>query len=98
MHVIAKKTLEEFWRIHPTAQSALETWYKIMTRSSFTTFSEIRQAFRSADYVAPYTIFDIGGNQFRIVAAIHYNRQKIYVRHLLTHTDYDRWCKKHRRR
>lgn len=92
MHIIAKKALEEFWRIHPVAKSSLESWYKLISRSSFATFNELRGTFPSADHVAPYTIFNAGGNNFRIITAIHYNRQKVYIRHVLTHAEYDRWC------
>ncbi len=92
MHIIAKKALEEFWRIHPVAKSSLESWYKLINRSSFATFNELRGTFPSADYVTPYTIFNAGGNNFRIITAIHYNRQKVYIRHVLTHAEYNRWC------
>jgi len=93
MHVIAKKALEEFGRIHPSAKSALEAWYKVISKSTFSSFNDVRETFRSADYVNPHTIFDIGGNNFRIIASIHYNRQKIYIRHVFTHSEYDRWSK-----
>jgi mRNA interferase HigB len=96
MHVIAKKALEDFWRIHPTAKSPLGSWYRVVSRSSFSSFSDVRETFRSADYADAYTIFDIGGNSFRIIAVIHYNRQKVYIRHVFTHPEYDRWCKQNR--
>jgi len=53
----------------------------------------LRRTFPSADRVGKYTVFDIGGNKVRLIAAIHYNRRKIYVRAVLTHSEYDaeRW-------
>ncbi len=96
MHVIAKKALEDFWKSHPTAKAPLEAWYKVVSRSHFANFSEVRETFRAADYADPYTIFDIGGNNFRLIAVIHYNRQKVYIRHVFTHAEYDRWCKQKR--
>lgn len=93
MHVIAKKALEAFWKQHPAARYPLEAWHKIVSRSNFSSFDEVRQAFRAADYVNPFTIFDVGGNKFRIIVVIHYNRRKIYIRHVFTHAEYDRWCK-----
>jgi len=45
---------------------------------------------KSADKVGKFTVFDIGGNKFRLVAAVHYNRKKVYSRHVLTHVEYDR--------
>lgn len=49
--------------------------------------------FASTDYVAPYTIFDIGGNNYRLVTVIHYNTGKVFIRWVLTHRQYDQWNK-----
>jgi len=78
---------------HPTAQGPLEAWFRIVSKLSPATFVEIKRAFNSADYVAPYTVFDVGGNNFRVIAVIHYNRQKLYIREVFTHAEYDRWSK-----
>ena len=44
----------------------------------------------SADYVDPFMVFNIGGNKYRLIAVIHYNRRKVYIRQVLTHAEYDR--------
>jgi mRNA interferase HigB len=49
----------------------------------------VKATFASADRVGRFVVFDIGGNKFRLIAAIHFNRGKLYVRHVLTHADYD---------
>ena len=61
-----------------------------MSRMTFASLAELRRAFGSADKVGKFTVFDIAGNRYRLVAAIHYDRQRVYVRHVLTHADYDR--------
>ncbi|WFP49329.1 type II toxin-antitoxin system HigB family toxin [Methylomonas sp. EFPC3] len=61
-----------------------------MESEVFTDFNHLKTTFASADYVDGLTVFDIGGNQFRLIAAIHYNRRKVYVRDVLTHAEYDR--------
>lgn len=96
MHVISKKALEAFWLKHPMAKSPLEAWYRLVNMSSFDNFADVRQSFNSADYVTPYTVFDVGGNNFRVIAVIHYNRQKLYIREVFTHAEYDRWNKANR--
>ena len=96
MHIISKKALESFWLKHPLAQSPLEAWFRLVSVSSFDTFLEVKQAFNSADYVAPYMIFNIGGNNFRVITVIHFNRQKLYVRQVFTHAEYDHWNKLYR--
>lgn len=93
MHIISKKALETFWRKHPTSKAPLLAWHKIVSVSNFVSFAQLKQTFSTADYVAPFIIFDIGGNNFRIITVVHFNRQKLYVREVLTHTDYDRWNK-----
>lgn len=55
-----------------------------MEQTRFLDFKAIRAAFPAADYAAPFTIFDIGGNKFRLVAAMHYNTGRVYVREVLT--------------
>ena len=40
--------------------------------------------------IGKFTVFDIGGNKYRLITAIHYNRKKVYIRHVLTHTEYNR--------
>lgn len=96
MHVISKKALAAFWLSHPTAKTPLEAWFRLISTSSFDTFLEIKRTFNTADYVSPHIIFDIGGNNFRVISVIHFNRQKVYVREVLTHIEYDRWCKSNR--
>ncbi len=96
MHVISKKSLETFWRTHPSAKVPLLAWYKIVSVSDFESFLQVKAAFNSADYVPPFTVFDIGGNNFRVIAVLHFNRQKLYVRAVQTHAEYDRWSKTYR--
>ena len=93
MHVIAKPILIEFWQKHPDAQVSLQAWFRTMESDVFGDFNDLRKTFASADYVDGLTVFNIGGNKYRLIAAIHYNRQKVYVRSMLTHREYDldRW-------
>jgi mRNA interferase HigB len=97
VHVISRRAIEAFWTEHPAAQAPLEAWFRIVRKLSPATFSEVKRTFNSVDYVAPYTVFDVGGNNFRVIAVIHYNRKKLYVREVLTHAEYDRWSKSLRR-
>lgn len=90
MHVITRKRLREFSAVHRDAAEPLRAWYAIMSKSDFETFAQVKRAFGSADKVGRFTVFDIGGNKYRLIVAIHYNRGKVYIRHVLTHTAYDR--------
>ncbi|MDN5942538.1 MAG: type II toxin-antitoxin system HigB family toxin [Nitrospira sp.] len=90
MHIITRKRLMEFARIHPDARAPLNAWFSIVRNTDYTSFADLRMTFPSADQVDRFTVFNIGGNKFRLIAAIHYNRKKIYIRYVLTHAEYDR--------
>jgi mRNA interferase HigB len=89
MHIITRKRLNDFAAVHPDARSTLERWYRLAKQQDFSSFEELRSIFSSADRVGKLTVFDIGGNKARLIAAIHYNRRKIYIRAVLTHDEYD---------
>jgi mRNA interferase HigB len=93
MHVISRKRLNEFAEHHPDAKPSLANWYQLIKRREFSDFVELRAVFPAADQVGKLTVFNVGGNKVRLIAAIHYNRRKVYVRAVLTHTEYDeqRW-------
>jgi mRNA interferase HigB len=90
MHVISRKALRKFWEQYPDSESALSRWFKIMQWSDFNGIEALRATFPSADKVGDLIVFNIGGNKYRLIASIHFNRGKVYIRHVLTHRDYDR--------
>jgi mRNA interferase HigB len=93
MHVITRKRLNEFAEKYPETKTALAHWYHLAKRNNFSNFAELRATFSSADQIGKFTVFNIGGNKVRLIAAIHYNQRKIYIRAVLTHAEYDegRW-------
>jgi mRNA interferase HigB len=90
MHIITQKRIWEAKKKHPSSANALDGWYRIMRSNKFNNFAELKRSFGSVDRVGNYYIFDIGGNKLRLIVNIHFNRQKIYVRHILTHREYDK--------
>ena len=90
MHVISRKVLRTFAQRYPDSRTALDAWFHIVDKNAFTTFVDLRRVFPQADLVGELIVFNIGGNKYRLVAAIHFNRQKMYIRHVLTHEEYDR--------
>jgi mRNA interferase HigB len=88
--VIPKKAARLFWEKYPDSRTALRGWLKAMRDTEFKNLAELRSAFRSADNIGDLIVFNIGGNKYRLVASIHFNRGKVYVRHILTHEEYDR--------
>ncbi len=90
MRVITRKRLDDFKKTHPDSQSAIDAWYHIMDKTDFASFNDLRNTFPSADKVHNLTVFNMGGNRVRLVAAIHYNTKCVYIRHVMTHAEYDK--------
>lgn len=89
MHIITRKRLNDFAAVHPDAKAGLQHWYALMKAGSFESVADLRGVFPSADQVGKLTVFNIGGNKARLIAAIHYNRKRVYIRAILTHAEYD---------
>lgn len=92
MHIIAKRTLVVFLERHPTAEQPLRTWFGIAKAAHWDQPQAIKSAFvASVDFVSgSRAVFDIGGNKFRLVALIAYRSQRVFVRFVGSHAEYDR--------
>lgn len=96
MHIITHSRITEAQAAHSDSAAALDYWYRLMKRGAYRNFAELKATFGSVDKVGPLFIFDVGGNKLRIVAAVHFNTGKVFIRHVLTHKDYDRGAWKKR--
>ena len=90
MRIISKKALRDFWALHAEAESPLRNWFEVVAAADFGNFNDVRNTFPSADWVQGLVVFNIGGNNYRLIAAIHFNTQRVYVRRVLTHADYSK--------
>jgi mRNA interferase HigB len=90
MRIISRKALREFWDQYPDSRMALDRWIKIMHHTNFRNFAQLRDVFPAADKVGDWIIFNIGGNKYRLITVIHFNRGTVYIRHVLTHQEYDK--------
>jgi mRNA interferase HigB len=75
--------------MHPDARSSLLAWYKVVRENDFGSYVDLKRMFASADHVKGFTVFNIAGNKYRLITAMHYNRRKVYIRYILTHAEYD---------
>lgn len=85
-----KKRITQAKALYPDCESALDGWYRVVSKNNFKNFSELKRTFNSVDKVGNLFVFDIGGNKLRLIASIHFNRYKLYIRHVLTHKEYDK--------
>ena len=90
MHIITQKRINDVKAEYPEVATGLDHWYKFMRAGHFRDFAELRLSFGSVDKVGKLFVFDIGGNKLRLIAAIHFNSGKVFIRHILSHADYDR--------
>lgn len=93
MRVIGRVYLEDFWKTHPEAKKPLETWHHVVVNATWKKFADVRQTYPHADYVDHWTIFNVGGNKYRIISNVIFENGDVHVRRVLTHAEYskDRW-------
>lgn len=90
MRVISNKAWTKFAALHRDAEAPLQAWCKIVETATFS-YAELKGAFNATDKVGDFYVFDIGGNKYRVISSIHFNRQMLFVRHVFTHQEYDKW-------
>lgn len=90
MRIISKSRLRDYWEKNTQARTSLTVWYDKMRMCNARNIEELRKTFNSVDPVHRYTIFNVGGNRYRLITAIHYDMQNCYIRTVWTHAEYSK--------
>jgi mRNA interferase HigB len=94
VHIISRKALKEAARRYGGVEPGLDTWFRVASKAQWRSLDDVRKTYPSADGVKVkgkiYTVFNVGGNHFRLIAKIEYDYQKIFIKHVLTHAEYDK--------
>jgi mRNA interferase HigB len=95
MRIITLKTLARYWTRHPLAKAGLEHWLKVAEAARWTCLADARATFPHADQVTVASgrrvvVFNVCGNSYRLITAIHYNRGLVFTLAVLTHAEYDK--------
>jgi mRNA interferase HigB len=90
LRVISKRRLRELWEQHADSGKPLQAWHKVAKSATWGSLVEVRRTYPQADPVGRCTVFNIGGNKYRLIVRIDYEWQTIYVRWVLTHKEYDK--------
>lgn len=90
MHIVSRKRLKEFWEIELNALTPLDEWYKRLKKTKCSNLAALRQIFPTADLVGKCIVFNVGGNKYRVITKIDFQRETVYVRFVLTHSEYDK--------
>jgi len=89
--VFAKSTLREFWELHPDSEQHLKTWYDTAMSSSWRTPNEVKQTYANASILREgKVVFNIKGNDYRLVVKFNFEKQWIFIRFIGKHEDYDK--------
>jgi mRNA interferase HigB len=90
MHIITKRALREFWENHPESEASLLNWYRLTKKADWNNLAETRRDFPHADQAGVCTIFNIGGNNYRLITKIYYPAKRVLIRFVLTHAEYNK--------
>jgi mRNA interferase HigB len=90
MRVISNRRLVAFSERHPDSAEALQAWRKIVEKNELANFAHLKSVFNSVDIVGGLFVFDIKGNNYRLICGINFKTQCCYIREVMTHTEYDR--------
>jgi len=90
VHVLSRKRLLEAAKAHAELAAPLDAWYRLVKKAEWRTLQDVRGVFASADVVGRFTVFNVKGNTFRLIAEINYGAGRVYIRHVLTHAVYDK--------
>lgn len=90
MRIIAISTLRDYWEAHPEAQKPLEAWVAVASEAVWKTPADIKAQFRNASVLpGRRVVFNIKGNDYRLVVAVAYMFGAVYVKFVGTHAEYD---------
>ena len=91
MRIIARRTLREFWEKFPEAEIPLRVWFNEMKKSEWKNFNQLKQQFGNASVVSnDRAVFNIKGNNYRLIAAVDYEKQILWIRFIGSHKRYDK--------
>ena len=89
MKIISTEVVEKFWKKHPDSKQLIQSWNKRIEIANPKHYIELKETFQQADRVGDLTVFDLGNN-YRLIALVIYKTQQVHIRHVLTHSEYDR--------
>ncbi len=91
MRIVTYRKIQEFSAKYSDSLKALNFWYHTVTKKEWDTFSDLKKDFNNADYVGNHrVVFNIKGNNYRLVAIVSFNAKKVYIRFIGMHKEYDK--------
>jgi mRNA interferase HigB len=93
MHLISIRTLREEAAKYPDIRKQIEDWHKTVKKAEWQSLNDVQKVYRDAEAVGNFTVFNIKGNDYRLIVGINYQTKKVHYKYLLTHAEYnkDKW-------
>lgn len=89
MRIISERLIREFIEKHPESESSMRQWILIVRAADWKSFLDLRETFNSADIYKQCVVFNVGGNHYRIIGMVEFEKQLVFIRAVLTHKEYD---------
>lgn len=90
MRVISRKILRDFCLNHGDSCESLYEWYRVASKAHWQNLIDVQKTYKNAEAVGNFTVFNIKGNHYRLIVDISYSHQRVYIKYILTHSEYDR--------
>ncbi len=90
MRIFSLKALRNFWNEEKRSEDVFRDFYKKLEQVAPQNLADLKKTFSSVDLVGKCYVFNVGENKYRVITRIHFNRQMVFIRHVLTHAEYDR--------
>lgn len=90
MRIISEKRIREFYKVHPESETSMIQWILTVREADWHLFSDIKKTFNSADIYKQCVVFNVGGNHYRIIAMVEFQKHIVFIREVLTHKEYDK--------
>ena len=91
MEIINESELHKFAKNHSNSRKPIGNWLDITRVADWNSFLDVRRTFNSADYTNEMVIFNIGGNNWRLITSIDFEKQQVFVLEVMTHAEYNGW-------
>ena len=89
MRIVSRKAIREATAKHGEWGASLNAWFKITKNADWKHFADVRKSWKNSDVAGRFVVFDISHNRCRLIATIKYNWRMVYIRHILSHAEYD---------
>jgi mRNA interferase HigB len=89
MHLISIRNLRTDTARYPNTENQINNWYTTVKKAQWKNLEDVRKIYQDAEAVGNFTVFNVKGNDYRLIVGIDYENQTVYYKYFLTHAEYD---------